>query len=69
VPDDDLASLETAVTLLNEVTEIFDRLDVGACALHLEACVAALESRLREARSGGRPLRRRDGPDPVDLRD
>lgn len=57
--DDDLGALETAVALLHEVEAIFDRLNVGACATHLDACIATLEQRIAKARSGELPLVRR----------
>lgn len=54
----DLIVLEGAVDRLREVDALFNELDVGICALHLEACIAALESRLIKARSGELPMRR-----------
>jgi hypothetical protein len=51
--------LEAAAEQLRAIDALFDDLDVGVCALHLEACLAALESRLRKAKSGEQPIRRR----------
>ena len=59
MPDrDDMIVLEGVVERLREVDALFNDLDVGICALHLEACIAALESRLIKARSGELPMRR-----------
>lgn len=54
----DITVLEAAAAQLRAIDAIFDDLDVGVCALHLEACLAALESRLRKAKSGELPMRR-----------
>ena len=54
----DIIVLEAAAEQLRAIDTLFDDLDVGICALHLEACLAALESRLRKARSGELPIRR-----------
>lgn len=54
----DIIVLEAAVEQLRAIDALFDDLDVGVCALHLEACLAALESRLRKANSGELPIRR-----------
>jgi hypothetical protein len=64
--DEAIAALEAAVEQLREVDGIFAAFDVGVCTLHLDACIAALESRLRRARSGEAPLKRmvRDGVSP-----
>ena len=57
--DGDIITLEAAAEQLRAIDMLFDDLDVGICALHLEACLAALESRLRKARSGELPIQRR----------
>lgn len=54
----DIIVLEAAAEQLRAINTLFDDLDVGICALHLEACLAALESRLRKAKSGELPMRR-----------
>ncbi len=54
----DIVVLEAAAGQLRAIDAMFYDLDVGVCALHLEACLAALESRLRKARSGELPIRR-----------
>ncbi len=54
----DIIVLEAAAEQLRAIDTLFDDFDVGICALHLEACLAALESRLRKARSGELPIRR-----------
>ncbi len=56
--EQDIAALEAALGQLRQVDGIFTDLDVGICSLHLDACIAALESRLRKARSGEAPIRR-----------
>lgn len=64
----DITVLEGAEQQLRAINALFDDLDVGVCALHLEACLAALESRLRKARSGELPIRRlnREADSPVE---
>ncbi len=54
----DLIVLEGAADRLREIDALFNEFDVGICALHLEACIAALESRLIKARTGELPMRR-----------
>jgi len=54
----DIIVLDAAAEQLRAIDALFDDLDVGVCALHLEACLAALESRLRKAKSGELPMRR-----------
>ena len=54
-----LLLLETAIAHLREIDSSLDGIDAGVCALHLEACIASLESRIRDAKSGARPLSRR----------
>lgn len=56
--DQDIITLEAAAEQLRAIDALFDDLDVGICALHLEACLASLESRLRKAKSGELPMRR-----------
>lgn len=56
--DRDIILLEAVMKQLRAIDALFDDLNVGICALHLEACLAALESRLRKARSGELPIRR-----------
>lgn len=58
VDDQDMIALDGAIEQLREVDHLFADLDVGICALHLEACIAALESRMLKARSGEVPMRR-----------
>lgn len=43
----DLATFELAIARLREVDALLDDTDAGVCLLHLEACIAALESRIR----------------------
>lgn len=54
----DLIVLDAAMDRLREIDAVFSELDVGVAALHLEASIAALESRLLKARSGQLPMRR-----------
>lgn len=42
----DIAVLGQALTRLREVNEMLDDVDAGVCLTHLEACIAALKSRL-----------------------
>lgn len=56
--EQDITVLEAAIEQLLQIDRVFAELDVGVCALHLDACIAALESRLRRARSGEAPLQR-----------
>lgn len=43
----DLATFEVALTRLREVNALLDGTDAGVCFIHLDACIAALESRIR----------------------
>ena len=43
----DLATLEAALLRLREVDALLDNTDAGVCLIHLDACIAALESRIR----------------------
>lgn len=36
-----------ALSLLRQANRLLDNTDAGVCLIHLDACVAALESRLR----------------------
>ena len=45
-----LSTYEIALTRLREVNELLDDTDAGVCLIHLEACIAALESRVRKER-------------------
>ncbi|MFC3713967.1 hypothetical protein ACFOMD_15445 [Sphingoaurantiacus capsulatus] len=56
--EQDIVALEAVVEQLRGIDALFVDLDVGVCSLHLDACIAALESRLRRARSGEAPIRR-----------
>lgn len=54
----DIFILDAALARLREIDALFADLDVGVCALHLDACIASLESRLLKAKSGEVPMRR-----------
>ena len=54
--DKNLLLLEAALDRLREVETVFDAFDTGVAVIHVEACIAALESRINKARSGERPL-------------
>ncbi len=43
----DLATFEVALMRLRAVDALLDDSDAGVCLLHLEACIAALESQIR----------------------
>lgn len=43
----DLATFEAALARLREVNSLLDGANAGVCLLHLDACIAALESRIR----------------------
>lgn len=43
----DLATFEVALARLREVDTLLDDTAAGVCLIHLEACIAALESRIR----------------------
>lgn len=48
--------LDAALERLRELDELFGDLNVGVAAIHLDACIAALESRIAKARSGQMPV-------------
>ena len=50
--DIDIPLLAEALERLREVDRMLDGSDAGVCLIHLEACIAALESRLLKARMG-----------------
>lgn len=54
--DNNALLLDAALERLREIERVFDELNVGVAVLHLEATIAALESRIRKARSGEQPL-------------
>lgn len=43
----DLDTFKAALARLREVDTLLDNSDAGVCLLHLDACIAALESRIR----------------------
>ncbi len=51
MPTSDLPVLETALTRLREVDRLLADTDAGICLIHLEACISALESRVRTHRN------------------
>lgn len=46
---------EDALTKLREVDAMLADADAGICLLHLEACIASLESKLRKESVGSQP--------------
>ncbi|MFC3711299.1 hypothetical protein ACFOMD_01870 [Sphingoaurantiacus capsulatus] len=53
--DVDLTLLDQALDRLREANALLEQTDAGVATLHLDACIAALESRLRRA-DGTHPL-------------
>jgi hypothetical protein len=45
--DTDLATFEAALVRLREVDSLLEGANAGVCLLHLDACIGALESRIR----------------------
>jgi len=48
--------LTTALVHLRDADALLTQINAGVATLHLDASIAALESRLRRARSGEQPL-------------
>jgi hypothetical protein len=44
----DTAVMAEALARLRDVNGLLDDIDAGICLIHLDACIAALESRLRK---------------------
>ena len=51
----DLALLAQSLERLREANMLLEQTDAGVATLHLDACIAALESRMRKA-EGSHPL-------------
>ena len=47
----DIKILETVVEQLRGIDAVLAEIDAGVCALHLDACIAAMESRIINARA------------------
>lgn len=47
MPTRDLATFQTALNALRDVERLLADTDAGICLIHLDACIASLESRIR----------------------
>lgn len=54
---DAVALAEAALSKLREADTLLENLNVGPCSIHLDACIATLESRIAKARNGEVTLR------------
>jgi hypothetical protein len=62
----DIRVMELALDELRETNDALGEIDAGICLLHLDACIASMESRLIKARTGLPPsIGRRASPPPA----
>ena len=51
----DVSVMVLALERLREVNDVLDEMDAGVCVLHLDACIASMESRVLKATGGSIP--------------
>jgi len=55
VSSNDIRLLELVAERLREIDLVFTEVDAGVCAIHLDACIAAMESRIAKGKAALRP--------------
>ena len=51
----DVSVMMLALERLREVNDALDEIDAGVCVIHLDACIASMESRVMKVSGGTMP--------------
>lgn len=51
----DVSVMMLALERLREVNDVLDEIEAGVCVIHLDACIASMESRVLKVTGGSLP--------------